>query len=267
MLKVGIVGISGRMGHAIYETCVGLEGVKVVLGIDRNTEGAPVGFNAPLVSNVKEITQDPDIFIDFTRPACSLEILEYAKEHNIRVILGTTGFTDEQKRLIAATFKTTGADLRIVCGYFPNGSEVGSEKFAYKLAWLNALNLWLKDELTKYHQLALLGDFNIAPDDRDVWDPKGWEGNILVSPQERQAFKNLLSLGLSDSFRLFEQSEKRYTWWDYRMLGFQKNHGLRIDHILVSEALKSRLIGVDIDKEPRKWTKPSDHTPYWIALR
>ena len=100
MLKVGIVGISGRMGHAIYETCVGLEGVKVVLGIDRNTEGAPVGFNAPLVSNVKEITQDPDIFIDFTRPACSLEILEYAKEHNIRVILGTTGFTDEQKAQI-----------------------------------------------------------------------------------------------------------------------------------------------------------------------
>ena len=176
------------------------------------------------------------------------------------------GFVDEQKRLIAATFKTAGADLRIVCGYFPNGSEVGSEKFAYKLAWLNALNLWLKDELTQYPQLALLGDFNIAPDDRDVWDPKGWEGNILVSPQERQAFKNLLSLGLSDSFRLFEQPEKRYTWWDYRMLGFQKNHGLRIDHILVSDSLKNRLSKVEIDKEPRKWTKPSDHTPYWVEF-
>lgn len=105
MLKIGIVGISGRMGHAIYEACVGLEGVKVVLGIDRNTEGAPIGFSAPLVSSVKEITQDPDIFIDFTRPACSLEILEYAKEHNIRVILGTTGFTEEQKAQITKASK------------------------------------------------------------------------------------------------------------------------------------------------------------------
>lgn len=175
-------------------------------------------------------------------------------------------FPDEQKRLIASTFKTESGSLRIVCGYFPNGSEVGSEKFAYKLAWLKALNQWLKSQLQEYTQLALLGDFNIAPDDRDVWDPKGWEGNILVSPQERQAFNNLLSLGLSDSFRLFEQPEKRYTWWDYRMLGFQKNHGLRIDHILVSYALKPKVKLVDIDKEPRKWPKPSDHTPYWIEI-
>ena len=173
-------------------------------------------------------------------------------------------FPDEQKRLIASTFKTESGNIRIVCGYFPNGSEVGSDKFAYKLAWLEALNHWLKNQLSEYSQLALLGDFNIAPDDRDVWDPKGWEGNILVSPQERQAFSDLLSLGLSDSFRLFEQPEKRYTWWDYRMLGFQKNHGLRIDHILVSDALKSKVKAVDIDKVPRKWPKPSDHTPYWI---
>lgn len=175
-------------------------------------------------------------------------------------------FPDEQKRLIAATFKAADESLRIVCGYFPNGAEVGSEKFTYKLSWLDSLTQWLKTELTRYPQLALLGDFNIAPDDRDVWDPKGWEGNILVSPQERQAFQNLLSLGLADSFRLFDQPEKRYTWWDYRMLGFQKNHGLRIDHILVSDTLKGKVKAVDIDKAPRKWTKPSDHTPYWIEF-
>lgn len=175
-------------------------------------------------------------------------------------------FPDEQKRLIAATFNSGSQNLRIVCGYFPNGSEVGTEKFAYKLSWIEALNQWLKTQLIDYPQLALLGDFNIAPDDRDVWDPKGWEGNILVSPQERQAFQNLLSLGLSDSFRLFDQPEKRYTWWDYRMLGFQKNHGLRIDHILISDALKKTIRAVDIDKIPRKWSKPSDHTPYWISF-
>ena len=175
-------------------------------------------------------------------------------------------FPDEQKRLIACTFKTESGDIRIVCGYFPNGSEVGSDKFTYKLAWLAALNHWLNNQLSEYSQLALLGDFNIAPDDRDVWDPKGWEGNILVSPQERQAFNNLLSLGLSDSFRLFDQPEKRYTWWDYRMLAFQKNHGLRIDHILVSNALKSKVKAAYIDKAPRKWPKPSDHTPYWIEI-
>ena len=182
------------------------------------------------------------------------------------IIKNIPGFEDEQKRLIAADFATASGDLRIVCGYFPNGSEVGSEKFSYKLQWLAALTAWLKGELSSHPQLALLGDFNIAPDDRDVWDPKGWEGNILVSPEERQAFSNLLDLGLWDSFRLFDQPEKRYTWWDYRMLGFQKNHGLRIDHILVSESLKAKIKAVDIDKAPRKWTKPSDHTPYWIEI-
>lgn len=182
------------------------------------------------------------------------------------IVKNIPGFEDEQKRLIAAHLPTTAGDMRVICGYFPNGSEVGSEKFAYKLQWLSALTDWLEDELSNHQQLALLGDFNIAPDDRDVWDPKGWEGNILVSPQERQAFSNLLQLGLWDSFRLFDQPEKRYTWWDYRMLGFQKNHGLRIDHILVSDALKAKIKAVDIDKAPRKWAKPSDHTPYWIEI-
>lgn len=183
------------------------------------------------------------------------------------VVKNIPSFVDEQKRLIAGTFPTAVGDLRIVCGYFPNGAEVGSEKFSYKLNWLKHLRDWLKDELTHNSQLALLGDFNIAPDDRDVWNPKAWEGNILVSPEERAAFTSLLSLGLSDSFRLFEQPEKLYTWWDYRMLGFQKNHGLRIDHILVSDALKDTISAVKIDKVPRKWTKPSDHTPYWIEIK
>ena len=182
------------------------------------------------------------------------------------IVKNIPNFEDEQKRLIAASIPTKTDELRVVCGYFPNGAEVGSDKFAYKLAWLSALTGWLKEELIRHPKLLLLGDFNIAPDDRDVWDPKGWEGNILVSPQEREAFRQLLSLGLSDSFRLFDQPEKRYTWWDYRMLGFQKNHGLRIDHILVSDSLKPQVRAVDIDKAPRKWTKPSDHTPYWIEI-
>ena len=183
------------------------------------------------------------------------------------VVKNIPTFADEQKRLIAGTFPTAIGDLRIVCGYFPNGAEVGSDKFSYKLDWLSHLHDWLKEELIVNPQLALLGDFNIAPDDRDVWNPKAWEGNILVSPEERAAFTSLLSLGLSDSFRLFDQPEKLYTWWDYRMLGFQKNHGLRIDHILVSNVLKATVNQVQIDKTPRKWTKPSDHTPYWIELK
>ena len=175
-------------------------------------------------------------------------------------------FLDEQKRLIAGTFKTSQGNIRTICGYFPNGSEVGCDKYAYKLAWLAKLQTFVKDELQKHNQLALFGDYNIAPDDRDVWSPKAWEGNILVSPAERGAFQALLNLGLSDSFRLFDQPEGLYTWWDYRMLGFQKNHGLRIDHILVSDALKTKIQSVQIDKTPRKWTKPSDHTPYLIEL-
>ena len=175
-------------------------------------------------------------------------------------------FLDEQKRLIAGTFKTAQGDIRAICGYFPNGAEVGCDKYAYKLAWLAKLQTFVKHELQKHNQLALFGDYNIAPDDRDVWNPKAWEGNILVSPAERGAFQALLNLGLNDSFRLFDQPEGLYTWWDYRMLGFQKNHGLRIDHILVSDALKTKIQSVQIDKTPRKWTKPSDHTPYIIRL-
>ncbi|TAJ83830.1 MAG: exodeoxyribonuclease III [Gallionellaceae bacterium] len=168
---------------------------------------------------------------------------------------GIPNFDDEQKRVIAATI----GGVRIVCVYIPNGQEVGSDKYHYKLKWLAALNAWLQDELAKYPKLALLGDYNIAPEDRDVYDPQGWAGNVLVSEPERAAFQSLLQLGLRDAFRLFEQAEKSYSWWDYRMMAFRRNMGLRIDHILISDALACNSCG--IDKAPRKLERPSDHTP------
>lgn len=166
-------------------------------------------------------------------------------------------FPDPQKRVIAATV----GDLRLVCAYMPNGQAVGSEKYAYKLAWLAALTGWLQQELVRYPRLALLGDFNIAPDDRDVHDPVAWQGQILCSEAERAAFRKLLDLGLADAFRLFDQAEKSFSWWDYRMMAFRRNQGLRIDHILVSGALKGTCRACTIDKAPRKLERPSDHAP------
>jgi exodeoxyribonuclease-3 len=178
------------------------------------------------------------------------------------VQLGIPGFDDEQKRVIAATV----GDVRAVCVYVPNGQSVDSDKYQYKLKWLAALHDWLKAELAKYPELALLGDYNIAPEDCDVYDPKGWEGNVLVSEPERQQFRNLLQLGLRDGFRLFEQPEKSYSWWDYRMMAFRRNMGLRIDHILLSEALAAQCKACIIDKAPRKLERPSDHTPVVAEL-
>ena len=163
-------------------------------------------------------------------------------------------FDDEQKRVIAATLN----GVRLVCVYIPNGQEVGSDKYEYKLKWLKALTAWLKDELVKYPKLALLGDYNIAPEDRDCYDPVAWQGNVLVSEPERDAFKALLALGLRDAFREHEQGEKFYSWWDYRMMAFRRNMGLRIDHILISPALQCS--ACIIDKAPRKLERPSDHT-------
>lgn len=171
------------------------------------------------------------------------------------VQFGIPNFEDEQKRVIAATIN----GVRVVCVYVPNGQEVGSDKYQYKLKWLAALKAWLKDELAKYPKLALLGDYNIAPEDRDVYDPVAWRGNVLVSEPERDAFRGLLDLGLRDAFRLFEQDEKSYSWWDYRMMAFRRNMGLRLDHILVSASLQCT--SCIIDKAPRKLDRPSDHTP------
>jgi len=173
------------------------------------------------------------------------------------------GFADEQKRVVAATL----GDTRVVCLYAPNGQAVGSDKYAYKLRWYEALRAWLAQELARHPRLAVLGDLNIAPEDRDVHDPKAWEGQVHCSAPERAAFHALLALGLKDAFRLFEQPEKSFSWWDYRMMAFRRNAGLRIDHILLSDALAAQCRACSIDKTPRKLERPSDHTPVVAELR
>jgi exodeoxyribonuclease III len=178
------------------------------------------------------------------------------------VVTGNPHFPDKQKRLIAGTV----GDTRVICAYMPNGQAVGSDKYDYKLRWLDALVVWLQEELARYPKLALCGDYNIAPDDRDVHDPKSWSGQILCSEPERAAFQRFIGLGLSDSFRLFEQPEKTFSWWDYRMLGFQKNLGLRIDHVLLSTPLAASCSAAGIDRAPRKRERPSDHAPVWATV-
>jgi exodeoxyribonuclease-3 len=173
------------------------------------------------------------------------------------VVYGNPRFPDEQKRVVAATVGGT----RVVCVYVPNGQAVDSDKYRYKLDWLRALTDWLREEASRYPNLVVAGDFNIAPDDRDVYDPAAWAGQILCSGAERAAFKDLQDLELRDSFRLFEQPEKTYSWWDYRMLGFQRNHGLRIDHILLSARMAERCLAAGVDREMRKRERPSDHAP------
>jgi len=149
----------------------------------------------------------------------------------------------------------------VVCAYVPNGQSVGSEKYEYKLKWLAAFERWLREELSRHPRLVVLGDYNVAPEDRDVHDPKVWEGQVLCSEPEREAFRKLLALGLADGFRLFEQPEKSFTWWDYRMNGFRRNLGLRIDHILLSRDLAVRCASCAIDLDPRRLERPSDHAP------
>lgn len=170
---------------------------------------------------------------------------------------GIPGFEDEQRRALAV--KTQG--LTVVDLYVPNGQEPGSDKYAYKLRWLEALEQWLRAALLPQGDVILLGDFNIAPEDRDVHDPAAWEGSVHVSPPERAALQRLLDAGLVDVFRRFEQAEKSYSWWDYRAAAFRRNHGLRIDLILASSALAKRCTGSRIDREPRRAERPSDHTP------
>ncbi len=180
----------------------------------------------------------------------------------LKPIRNIPGNTDEQQRILAATVCFKGMQpIRLVSAYFPNGQSPDSDKFAYKLAWLKALENWLSDELAQNSRLALLGDFNIAPTDDDVHDPAKWIGQNLVSPPEREAFQQLLNLGLTDSYRMFEQAPKSFSWLDYRMMGFRRNAGMRIDHILLSEALKDKCTESIIDKEPRTWEQPSDHAP------
>lgn len=178
------------------------------------------------------------------------------------IVRNIAGFDDAQARVIAGTVD----DVRIVGAYVPNGQAPGTEKFAYKLRWLDALRDWLALQLAAHPQLALLGDYNIAPEDRDVHDPVAWAGQILCTDEERAHFRQLLGLGLHDAFRLFEQPPKSFSWWDYRMLAFRRNHGLRIDHILVSQALKPRVAACTIDRAPRKNERPSDHVPVVVTI-
>jgi len=173
------------------------------------------------------------------------------------VSTGLPGFADDHKRVIAAN----AGGVRVVSVYCPNGQAVGSDKYAYKLRWYAALREYLAAELERHPELAVAGDFNVAPEDRDVHDPKAWEGQVLVSEAERAALREILGLGLQDSFRLFEQPERSFSWWDYRMMAFRRNAGLRIDHILVTPALAARCRSSLIDKAPRKLERPSDHAP------
>ncbi|MDD5175234.1 MAG: exodeoxyribonuclease III [Sterolibacterium sp.] len=186
-------------------------------------------------------------------------ILSRSEPRNIE--RGIVGFEDIQQRLISATVDTALGELRIVCAYMPNGQSIDSDKYQYKLRWLAALTEWLRGELQKYPRLALLGDYNIAPEDRDVYDPSAWRDQVLCSAPERTAFRGLIGLGLSDAFRRFEQPENIFSWWDYRMMAFRRNMGLRIDHILLSPALAEHCAACTIDKTPRKLERPSDHAP------
>lgn len=185
-----------------------------------------------------------------------------SKQPGSEYIMGIPGLEDHQKRVVSAMY----GDIRVVCIYVPNGEKVGSEKYEYKLRWLSALRDWIRAMLTIHGKLVVLGDFNIAPEERDVHDPRVWEGQVLFSLPEREALKEVLNLGLVDSFRLFEQPDKSYTWWDYRMMAFRRNMGLRIDHVLLSDELAKTCTACVIDKMPRKLERPSDHAPVMVEL-
>lgn len=169
---------------------------------------------------------------------------------------------DKEARILAVTF----GKLRVVNIYVPNGQDLTSEKYSYKLSWLEQFRQYIAEELVRYPNMVILGDFNIAPEDADVYDPKIWQDRVLVSQKERFALEKLLRLGLKDSFRLFDQPKDHYSWWDYRAASFRRNMGLRIDLILIGHALVKQCVKSDIDKTPRGWDKPSDHAPVWINL-
>jgi exodeoxyribonuclease-3 len=178
------------------------------------------------------------------------------------VVKNIPGFDDDMARVIAGTVD----GVRIIGAYFPNGQAPDSDKFVYKMRWLEALNDWVREELKQHPKLVLMGDFNITVDDRDVWDPIGLKDTIHCTVAEREHFQALIASGMHDAYRLFDQPEKTYSWWDYREFAFRRNRGLRIDHILVSEALKPAVQACVIDKAPRKNERPSDHAPVMVTL-
>ncbi len=177
-------------------------------------------------------------------------------------------FDDPQKRIISGTWNSNSNEkIYIVCAYIPNGQSVGSDKFIYKINWLNKFYEWVEELTKKYDGIILTGDFNIAPEDKDCHDPNQWVGQILVSPEEREFFNNILNIGFHDSYRKINPEKQEYSWWDYRMAGFRRNLGMRIDHILVSSKIISEVKNSYIDKEPRKLERPSDHTPVVTELK
>jgi exodeoxyribonuclease-3 len=227
-----------------------------------------LGEHEPDVLVLQEIKQVSDDF-----PAAELAAIGYStlangqKTYNgvatvsrkpIRdPVMDLPGCDDPQRRVLAATID----GVRVINLYVPNGQAVGSEKYGYKLDWLSALRRFLGQELATHEKLVVLGDFNIAPADADVYDPEKWGDAILCSPAEREALAKVLELGLTDVFREFDQPEKCFSWWDYRAAGFRRNAGLRIDLILTSAAMTSACRASYIDREPRSWERPSDHAP------
>jgi exodeoxyribonuclease III len=185
-----------------------------------------------------------------------------SREPMTDVVTDPPNLADEQRRILAVTV----GDLRVIDLYVVNGKAVGDEKYDYKLDWLARMRDFLAGEIARHPNLVVLGDFNIAPDDRDVHDPESWHGRILCSDREREALKAITDLGLSDSFRLFEDGDGHFSWWDYRQAAFRRNMGLRIDLILISEALKDRATGAAIERTPRTWERPSDHTPVTLEI-
>ena len=175
----------------------------------------------------------------------------------VEVCRAIPDFVDDQCRVLAADCE----GVRVVSVYVPNGQSVGSDKYEYKLRWMEALARWLEGELVRHPRIAVMGDFNVAPEDRDVHDPQAWAGQVLFSEPEKEAFLRFLGLGFADAFRLFDQPERSYSWWDYRMLAFRRKQGLRIDHVLLSPALAASCRSCTIDTAPRKLERPSDHAP------
>ena len=172
------------------------------------------------------------------------------------------GFEDPQRRVLAAS----AGPVRIINLYVPNGQALDSDKYQYKLRWLDALRAWLESELRTYPRLVALGDFNIAPEDRDVHDPAAWSGSVHVSGPEREALRAVLQLGMVDVFRDFEQPPQSFSWWDYRAGSFRRNAGLRIDLILAARALAGHCTRCEIDREPRRAERASDHAPVMASF-
>ena len=230
---------------------------------------------APAVVGLQETKMEDDRFPDTALAALGYRsvfsgqktyngVAILSREPATEVQIGIPGFDDEQQRVIAATVD----GVRIINLYVVNGQDIGTDKYAYKLRWLAAVHDWIATELQAHPEVVVMGDFNIAPDDRDAHDPAVWnDQHILTSTAERAALQGLLDLGLHDAFRLHHDEPGVFSWWDYRQAAFRRDLGLRIDLTLVSDALKERCLAAGVDREPRGWERPSDHAPAWVQLR